>query len=398
MLTRSALTAPNSKSLELAPRASLSPTKDALSVEWPDGQVSQYAAVWLRDNCPHPSVTDPSSFGRLLLLSDLDTEIAVEKIETSPTGVVAVWPDGHISNYSYQWLRHRVLEETEIEKIMWGQEHMIARHQYREVIREDMAMLDLLEDLVKYGITIVENTPSNTESLKILLKKVGHVRFTHYGWFWNVKTKSNPLHVAYTSATLGLHLDQPWYAYTPGVQLLHCIKQYQGEGARNEFVDAFTVAETMREKFHAEFDLLCRTEVHFWDGGVLDNDDAGLSGKFHKRHSRPTFLLDQHGKLKQVSFSNHSRSSQLFGDVELTKDLYRALKLFYTLCYQEEFLVKYKLKEGDIAVFDNHRVMHGREGFTVKDGEEGDRHLLGSYIDWDEINDKINVLKNKTFI
>ena len=312
--------------------------------------------------------------------------------------MLITWPDGHTSQYSDQWLRDRAWQETETEKVLWGAEHRLRRHQFGEIVAEEKAMQDWLEDLVKYGITIVENSPCKPESLKNLLEKVGSVRFTHYGLFWNVRTKSNPLHVAYTSATLGLHMDQPWYAYTPGVQFLHCIKQYQGAGGKNEFVDAFAVAEKMREHFPAEFELLSKTDVHFWDAGVLDNDDAGLSGKFHKRNSFPTFQLDQQGKVKQVAFSNHSRSSQLCGDAELTKALYGALKLFYSLCYQEELLVKYKLKNGDIAVFDNLRVMHGREGYMVGEGEDDDRHLIGCYMDWDEIKDKRNVLTNKKLV
>ena len=54
------------------------------------------------------------------------------------------------------------------------------------------------------------------------------------------------MNLAYTSATLGLHLDLPFYNYTPGVQvpaytcipatstiqlqILQCIKQYSGVG------------------------------------------------------------------------------------------------------------------------------------------------------------------------
>ena len=317
----------------------------------------------------------------------------------SPSGVMVTWPDGHTSQYGYQWLRDRDWQETEAEteKMFWGAEHGLRRHQFGEIVAQEESMLDWLEDLVKYGLTIVENTPCTTESMRNMQKKIGSVKSTHFGPFWNVKTKSDPMNLAYTSATLGLHLDLPFYAYTPGVQFLHCIKQYQGAGGDNQFADAFAVAEKMREQFPAEFELLSKTEVHFWDAGVLD-DDAEFSGKFHKRNSFPTFQLDQHGRVKQVSFNNQVRSSQLSGDAELTKALYRALKLFNSLCYDKEFMVKYKLKEGDIAVFDNLRVMHGREGFTVGEGEDGDRHLYGCYVDWDEIYDRINVLKHKKLV
>ena len=289
--------------------------------------------------------------------------------------------------------------ETETEKVFWGAEQGLKKHQFGEIVAEEEAMLDWLEDLVKYGMTIVEKTPCTPESMLSLQTKIGSVKSTHFGPFWNVKTKADAMNLAYTSATLGLHLDLPFYSYTPGVQFLQCIKQYQGSGGVNEFADAFAVAEKMREEFPAEFKLLSETDIHFWDAGVLDvDDDTENSGKFHKRNSAPTFHLDIQGQVAQVMFNNQVRSSQLSGDADLTKALYRALKLFNSLCYSQQFMVKYKMNEGDIAVFDNFRVMHGREGYAVAEGEDGGRHLYGCYIDWDEINDRINVLKNKKLI
>ena len=319
----------------------------------------------------------------------------------TPSIIDVTWPDGHTSQYQDQWLRDRAWQgaETGTGKVFWGAEHALRRHQFGEIVEDEKAMLDWLEDIEAYGMTIVENTPLTTEGMKELQPKIGSVKSTHFGSFWNVKTKADAMNLAYTSATLGLHLDLPFYSYTPGVQFLHCIKQYKGSGGDNQFADAFAVAEKMREDFPAEFKLLSETNVHFWDAGVLDMDaDTENSGKFHKRNSFPTFRLDQSGQVTQVAFNNQVRSSQLSGDADLTKALYRALKLFNSLCYSEQFMVKYKMNEGDIAVFDNMRVMHGREGFTVAEGEDGGRHLHGCYIDWDEINDKMNVLKNRKLI
>lgn len=61
------------------------------------------------------------------------------------------------------------------------------------------------------------------------------------------------------------------------------------------------------------------------------------------------------------------------------------------LCYSPENLIVFKLKEGETMIFDNWRMLHGREGF---DPSKGHRHLEGCYIDWDEVNCRIRVLKN----
>jgi len=378
--------------------------RDRLTVQWDDGLESQFAAVWLRDNCPDPKITHPTSYGRLMLMEDLDTDITIKEAATESSGVKVTWPDGHISNYPSQWLRDRASlesnnEDAIDEKILWGADYSPKKHQYDQVLTKENKMLDWLEDLSRYGLTIVENTPLTSRSMKNLNEKIGAAKSTHFGTFWNVVTKSEAMNLAYTSATLGLHLDLPFYSYTPGVQFLQCIKQYSGKGGDNQFTDAFAIAEKIRRDHPKEFKLLCEVDVHFWDAGVLDVDaDTEISGKFHKRHSVPTFKLDAEGKVVQVSFNNQVRSSQIFGDVDLTKKMYRALKLFNTLCYDDDFMVSYKLNEGDIAVFDNLRVMHGRKGYTVSSGEDGARRLYGCYIDWDEINDRMNVLKKKKLI
>ena len=106
--------------------------------------------------------------------------------------------------------------------------------------------------------------------------------------------------------------------------------------------------------------------------------------------------------------------------------MYKALKCFNNIAYAENVLIKYKLKPGKIkasclvcggmnviihknvlnqsalyhivsgecAVFDNHRVLHGRVGYTV-DPKGGSRSYNGAYVDWDEILSRMNILQTK---
>ena len=48
---------------------------------------------------------------------------------------------------------------------------------------------------------------------------------------------------------------------------------------------------------------------------------------------------------------------------------------------------------GDMACFDNQRVLHGRLAYEMEAG--GFRHLVGSYIEWDELRSARRVLDNK---
>ncbi len=48
-----------------------------------------------------------------------------------------------------------------------------------------------------------------------------------------------------------------------------------------------------------------------------------------------------------------------------------------------------KIEEGRCVACDNRRVLHGRSSYAGGAG----RHLVGWYVDWDEIWSRINVLK-----
>ena len=54
------------------------------------------------------------------------------------------------------------------------------------------------------------------------------------------------------------------------------------------------------------------------------------------------------------------------------------------------------LKSGDCAIVHNVRVMHGREGFSLGEGEEG-RSIVGCYTGRDELESRWRVEFTKGF-
>lgn len=70
---------------------------------------------------------------------------------------------------------------------------------------------------------------------------------------------------------------------------------------------------------------------------------------------------------------------------------YEALDKYIELLQNER--VTFKLECGEIITFDNTRLIHGRTGFT--DTDNNTRHLVGAYLDWDEIYSRLRVLKTE---
>jgi len=129
-------------------------------------------------------------------------------------------------------------------------------HQYEDITSDENLLLIWLQELLRTGLTIIRDVPSSLAGLESVTRLVGSVKRTHYGDFWNVRSKAEANNLAYTSASLGLHTDLPYYWHTPGTQFLHCIKQAQGRGGDNVFCDGFSVAERIRADFPAQFELL----------------------------------------------------------------------------------------------------------------------------------------------
>ena len=63
--------------------------------------------------------------------------------------------------------------------------------------------------------------------------------------------------------------------------------------------------------------------------------------------------------------------------------------------YAREFTWEHKLKPGDMLVFNNRRMLHGRRGFSSAEGRSGEdslRHLVGCYANIDDVLNSYRVL------
>ena len=106
------------------------------------------------------------------------------------------------------------------------------------------------------------------------------------------------------------------------------------------------------------------------------------------RWDAPVITCDEYGRLRQVRFNNALMApfEAPAGDVGR---IYDALREFDALARSPEAAVSVRLQAGDVLVFDNRRVLHGRSAF---DPGGGARHLFGLYVDADEWRSKLRKL------
>lgn len=367
-----------------------------LKIHWGDSKTDIYPFIWLRDNCQCPQCFASSSLSRIILLQDLSRDVHPTAVEVTKDGqgVALRWSDGHSSVFSASWLLRRAfnsssrsqrLQNIKLKKILWDSEKFkdMPQVHFSDLLANDAAFLKFLQDVEELGLCIVKDAPARSGELERLTKRIGHMKRTHYGLTFSVKVKPNANNLAYTEKSLNLHVDQPYLEFKPGVQLLHCISQCEGYGGDSLLVDSFCVAEKLREMHPEKFKVLTDTLVDFYDIGVEDGTN------FHVINQEPTIKLDESGEIKTVSFNNMVRDSHFGCQPEQTMVWYDAMMNYHDLLADPQYAITYKMSEGDIVVFDNNRVLHGRKAFQMTGGE---RHLEGCYWDWDEVKSRRRVL------
>ena len=82
-------------------------------------------------------------------------------------------------------------------------------------------------EMQEYGITLVENVPTDMSGLPKLVKTIFGPEPNHYGDYFKVETKPDANNIAYTGAKIGLHQDLPYYEKTPSVTMKYQIDMFK---------------------------------------------------------------------------------------------------------------------------------------------------------------------------
>ena len=103
--------------------------------------------------------------------------------------------------------------------------------------------------------------------------------------------------------------------------------------------------------------------------------------------------VDHLGRLLRCNLNEGTRQCFLGVTADKTQEMYEAYYSFSKRLTDPKNMFLHKLSSGEIVVFDNDRVLHGRTGYTLAEGMG--RCLESTYIDWDVARSKLNVLGRK---
>jgi len=234
-------------------------------------------------------------------------------------------------------------------------------------------VLHWLNKVHEFGFCFVTDVPPTPERTERVIRRIAHIRETHYGGFWDFTADMSRGDLAYSTEGLPAHTDTAYFTDPAGLQIFHLLDHpFPGCGGSSLLVDAFRTASVLGTLHPNAYSLLSRLRVPYHASGTPGTLMRPII-------SQPVLKHDADGRLIQVRWNNEDRG--ILGGSWKPDEIpawYQAARLFEELNRTEESQYWIQLKPGVVLVINNWRVMHGRAGFT------GARRMCGAYIGADD--------------
>ena len=347
-----------------------------------NGSQIRYHSTWLRDNSNDPETRDKNNGQRLILISDIPVNTYIESASLDKKGkniTVKFLPKKKQVRFSSSWLEFHAYDKKRNNSKVWIDPDLktwsknslkrIPVINYKKAKSNKKLLLNWLKSLHYYGFAKITGCEKKSGTVIKIAKLFGYVRETNYGKWFNVKSKTNAVNLAYTNLGLQAHTDNPYRDPVPTIQILHCLKS-STKGGDSKVVDGFNAALRLKKESKKYFDLLTKYTSRFEFKGKKN---------VHLKSCFPMIALSPDKKLTAIHFNN--RSIAPIRDVPYNEMLnyYKAYRKFSNIIDDPKMAVTFKLNPGDCFLVDNTRVLHARTPYSSK----GSRWLQGCYADKD---------------
>lgn len=366
------------------PSVSLDPRTRTLTLAWPDGRTRRFPYLWLRDN--EPAAFHPDTAERVRDLMDIAPDCAPAAARIEGDALLLDWPgESAPARLPIDWLegaapRHPLPDPADVPPVAWDGTlgaGGVKRAEARPLLEDDAALAEWMRATTATGLSIVTGLADDKEAGMEIARRAGFLRRTNFGVTFDVRSRPNPNNLAYTAEALPLHTDLPNQELPPGYQFLHCLVN-EAEGGGSVFADGVALAEAVRTADPEAFARLATTPIPF----RFHDADCDI------RARKPVIVTTADGSVSEICWNAHI-AGVLDLPPEEIEPYYAAYRAFMALTRDPAWQITLKLASGEMAVFDNRRVLHGRAAF---DPATGARHLRGCYVDRGEWASRLRVL------
>ncbi|QIW95192.1 hypothetical protein AMS68_000710 [Peltaster fructicola] len=281
--------------------------------------------------------------------SDQCLQGVIRDVKSGGQSFEATFEDGHISTFPLSALFHR--RTAQLEKLRAGHEPITTwtaavsseppTVSFEEV--ESRGVGNLLRLIKRYGFAFVDGMPATPEATEELVNKIGPIRNTHYGAFYDFTSDLSSKDTAYTAEALEPHTDTTYFTEPIGIQALHLLSHTDGSGGLSSLVDGFNAAFQLKEQHPEYYDILSRIPVYAHASG-----NEGIS----IQPALPQPVLTHYpvghplvGELMQIRWNNADRAGIAAGFEDL-EQWYEAAGKYDELLGSETNQYWFQLKPG----------------------------------------------------
>ncbi len=364
------------------------PHESGLDIRWRDGHESRFPAIWLRNACSCTVCGSTESGVRHFKLTDIPENPRISAARLYNDAMIAVsWDGGHESTFDSLWLRAHCLSEEErthrlAKPVVWGKGlgNSLPYMDYPIVAADEEQHLAFLETLRDFGFVILRDVPAEREKTEEVASLVGKLRMTNYGIF-ELEARPGPEIAGDMAFPLNLHTDEPYRVDPPAITLFHILAQ-SDHGGDSTLMDGLLLAETFRKREPEAFEILCTIPARF--------NRTLKEGRAFEIQA-PIISRNRDGMVTGVRILDRGMAPV---DVRLdqVQPFYSALRKLLTMIYAGEEMITVKLLPGEMLVFNNQRLLHGRTGF---DPSKSRRHVRSCNVDLDEFHSRMRVAYRK---
>ena len=354
---------------------------DKIKILFSNQTEDSYLNIWLRDHAKDKDSWDMRSNQRKIFTAKLDPKLFIKnaKIKDNGNSIDIFWSDlSKAINYPSKFFLDNLSQSKNKKQNfqIWTNKDLDRTIYVNfDKVMSTGGFKSFLKKLYKYGFVVIQNCKTQMSSVEKIAKKIGYVRESIFGGLWSFESDQDKADSAYTQDELRPHTDSTYSNDAPGLQLLLCC-HYKASGGESIMVDGFKIAKKIKNEQKDIYDLLTKIEVT----GQYIGDGVSLQA------TRPIFRLNSDKELIQVSFNNYDRATFKMSE-DKTKKFYKAIKEFDLIANNKEYQWRRILKPGELLIFNNWRILHGRGSFS------GERKMSGCYINKEDFDSSCRIHK-----
>ena len=351
----------------------------------------RYHSTWLRDNALDSKTRDKKNGQRLISISDIPVTTYIKSASLSKKGkeiIINFLPKKKQVKFSFSWLEKHAYDKKQSNSKVWVNPDLktwtkaslknIPIINYKKAKSNKKSFHKWLKSLHCYGFAKMIGCEKKSGTVIKIAKLFGYVRETNYGKWFDVKSKTNAINLAYTNLGLQAHTDNPYRNPVPTIQILHCIRN-STKGGNSKVVDGFKASLRLKKENKKYFNLLSKYCSRFEFKGKRN---------VHLKSRFPMIALSPDGELTGIHFNNRSIAPIIDVPYNDMLNYYKAYRKFSFIINDPKMAVSFKLNPGECFIVDNTRVLHARTEFLGA----GSRWLQGCYVDKDGLLSKISTM------